>query len=119
MFYGAVVLLVICLTVLSLQQQLDAGQYRYRFAVLQKLGEEESEIRRLVVWSVGLLVRSAGRDRRSDRCSCCGLSAGDGSGRDPGLYRIRRICGSSGDDCIDSASGVLFCQHLGTVPADH
>ena len=38
MLYGAVVLMVICLTVLSLQQLLDAGQYRYRFSVLRKLG---------------------------------------------------------------------------------
>ena len=32
MIYGAVVLMVICLTVLSLQQLLDAGQYKYRFS---------------------------------------------------------------------------------------
>ncbi len=31
MIYGAVVLMVICLTVLSLQQLLDAGPYKYRF----------------------------------------------------------------------------------------
>ena len=39
MLYGAVVLMVICLTVLSLQQLLDAGQYRYRFSVLRKLAK--------------------------------------------------------------------------------
>ena len=53
MLYGAVVLMVICLTVLSLQQLLDAGQYRYRFSVLRKLGVEEQEIRRLVVRQLG------------------------------------------------------------------
>lgn len=53
MLYGAVVLMVICLTVLSLQQLLDAGQYRYRFSVLRKLGVEETEIRRLVVRQLG------------------------------------------------------------------
>ncbi|MFR0991136.1 MAG: ABC transporter permease, partial [Anaerobutyricum hallii] len=35
MLYGAVVLMIICLTVLSLQQLLDAGQYKYRFSVLR------------------------------------------------------------------------------------
>ena len=40
MIYGAIVLMVICLTVLSLQQLLDAGQYKYRFSVLRKLGTE-------------------------------------------------------------------------------
>ena len=53
MLYGAVVLMVICLTVLSLQQLLDAGQYRYRFSVLRKLGVEETEIRSLVVRQLG------------------------------------------------------------------
>ena len=55
MLYGAVVLMVICLTVLSLQQLLDAGQYRYRFSVLRKLGVEEKHIgnlilKQLIVW---------------------------------------------------------------------
>lgn len=48
MIYGAVVLMVICLTILSLQQLLDAGQYRYRFGVLRKLGVEEQDIKSLV-----------------------------------------------------------------------
>lgn len=64
MIYGAVVLMVICLTVLSLQQLLDAGHYRYRFLVLRKLGVEEPRIsclvwRQLGVWfglPVGLAV---------------------------------------------------------------
>lgn len=49
MTYGAVVLMVICLTILALQQLLDATHYRYRFGVLRKLGVEESEIDRLVL----------------------------------------------------------------------
>ena len=49
MLYGAVVLMVICLTVLSLQQLLDAGQYRYRFSVLRKLGVR-LVLRQLGVW---------------------------------------------------------------------
>ena len=48
MIYGAVVLMIICLTILSLQQHLDAGQYRYRFGVLRKLGVEEQDIKSLV-----------------------------------------------------------------------
>ena len=54
MLYGAVVLMVICLTVLSLQQLLDAGQYRYRFSVLRKLGVEERNIRKLVLKQRGV-----------------------------------------------------------------
>ena len=54
MLYGAVVLMVICLTVLSLQQLLDAGQYRYRFTVLRKLGVEERNIRKLVLKQLGV-----------------------------------------------------------------
>lgn len=49
MLYGAVVLMVICLTVLSLQQLLDAGKYKYRFSVLRKLGVEEQRIDKLVL----------------------------------------------------------------------
>ena len=54
MLYGAVVLMVIFLTVLSLQQLLDAGQYRYRFSVLRKLGVEERNIRKLVLKQLGV-----------------------------------------------------------------
>ena len=54
MLYGAVVLMVICLTVLSLQQLLDAGQYRYRFSVLRKLGVDERNIRKLVLKQLGV-----------------------------------------------------------------
>lgn len=54
MIYGAVVLMVICLTVLSLQQLLDAGHYRYRFSVLRKLGVEEPRISRLVWRQLGV-----------------------------------------------------------------
>ena len=54
MIYGAVVLMVICLTVLSLQQLLDAGHYRYRFSVLRKLGVEEPRISHLVWRQLGV-----------------------------------------------------------------
>ena len=49
MLYGAIVLMVICLTMLSLQQLLDAGQYKYRFSVLRKLGVEEKHIGKLIL----------------------------------------------------------------------
>lgn len=54
MLYGAVVLMVICLTVLSLQQLLDAGQYKYRFRVLRKLGVEETHIAKLILKQLGV-----------------------------------------------------------------
>ena len=54
MLYGAIVLMVICLTVLSLQQLLDAGQYKYRFSVLRKLGVEEQHIAKLILKQLGV-----------------------------------------------------------------
>lgn len=54
MIYGAVVLMVICFTILSLQQLLDAGQYRYRFCVLRKLGVEEKHISKLILKQLGV-----------------------------------------------------------------
>lgn len=54
MIYSAVVLMVICLTVLSLQQLLDASQYRYRFSVLRKLGVEDQRIGKLVLKQLGV-----------------------------------------------------------------
>lgn len=54
MIYGAIVLMVICLTILSLQQLLDAAHYKYRFGVLLKLGVERNEIRRLILKQLGV-----------------------------------------------------------------
>ena len=54
MTYGAIVLIVICLTVLSLQQLFDAGHYRYRFSVLRKLGVEEDRIEKLMLKQLGV-----------------------------------------------------------------
>ena len=54
MLYGAVVLMVICLTILSLQQLLDAGKYKYRFSVLRKMGVEEQRIGKLVLKQLGV-----------------------------------------------------------------
>ncbi len=49
MIYGAVVLLVICLTILSLQQLMDAPHSKYRFGVLRKIGVEEQDIEKLIL----------------------------------------------------------------------
>lgn len=54
MLYAAVVLMVICLTVLSLQQLLDASQYKYRFSVLRKLGVEDTHIGKLILKQLGI-----------------------------------------------------------------
>ena len=54
MIYGAVVLMVICLTILSLQQLLDADHYRYRFSVLRKLGVDEQRITKLILKQLGV-----------------------------------------------------------------
>ena len=54
MLHAAVVLMVICLTVLSLQQLLDASQYKYRFSVLHKLGVEDTHIGKLVLKQLGI-----------------------------------------------------------------
>lgn len=55
MVYGAIVLVVICLTILSLQQLSEAAQYKYRFGVLHKLGVDQQEkerlaLKQLAVW---------------------------------------------------------------------
>ena len=49
MIYSAVVLMVICLTILSLQQLLDAAHYKYRFNVLRKLGVDRHETEQLIL----------------------------------------------------------------------
>ena len=67
MLYGGVVLMVICLTVLSLQQLMDAGQYRYRFSVLRKLDVEEQHIGRLV------LSQCCCSERLSEQCPPAGI----------------------------------------------
>nr|WP_243167962.1 ABC transporter permease [Anaerocolumna cellulosilytica] len=54
MTYGAIVLLIICFTILALQQLLDATHYPYRFGVLRKLGVEETHINRLVLKQLGV-----------------------------------------------------------------
>lgn len=54
LIYSAVVLMVMCLTVLALQQLLDAEKYHYRFSVLRKMGVEEKELNILVLKQLGV-----------------------------------------------------------------
>lgn len=63
MTYAAIVLMVICLTILSLQQLSEAPQYKYRFGVLDKLGADQKEtqsliLKQLAVW-FGLPITTA------------------------------------------------------------
>ena len=54
LIYSAIILFVICFTILSLQQLSDSGKYRYRFQVLRNMGGEENHIRRLVLKQLGI-----------------------------------------------------------------
>ena len=54
LIYSAIILFVICFTILSLQQLSDSGKYRYRFQVLRNMGVEENHIRRLVLKQLGI-----------------------------------------------------------------
>ena len=46
--------MVVCMTILSLQQLLDVAHYRYRFSVLRKLGVEENRMGRLLLKQLGI-----------------------------------------------------------------
>ena len=54
LIYGAIVLMVMCLTVLALQQLLDAEKNNYRFSVLRKMGVEEKDLHTLVLKQLGV-----------------------------------------------------------------
>ncbi|WP_330588664.1 ABC transporter permease [Eisenbergiella porci] len=54
LIYSAIVLVVMCLTVLALQQLLDAEKYHYRFSVLRKMGVEEKELHTLALKQLGV-----------------------------------------------------------------
>lgn len=53
MVYGAIVLLIMCFTILSLQQLSESTQLAYRFRVLQKLGVSETNRNRLLLKQMG------------------------------------------------------------------
>lgn len=52
--YGGTILLMICLTILSLQQLSDSLEHKHRFDVLRKLGIDNREINRLVLKQIGV-----------------------------------------------------------------
>lgn len=52
--YAAVVLFVICFTILSLQQLFEAGAYQRRFLLLYKLGVERKRRSRLILMQMGI-----------------------------------------------------------------
>ena len=54
LIYSAIVLMVMCLTVLALQQLLDAEKNNYRFSVLRKMGVEEKDLHTLVLKQLGV-----------------------------------------------------------------
>ena len=47
--------MMICLTVLPLQQLLGAGQYKYRFSILRKLGVEDNHMLVLKLAYIGFV----------------------------------------------------------------
>ncbi len=49
LIYSAIVLVVICFTILALQQLYDARKYKYRFQVLRNMGVEETRIHQLIL----------------------------------------------------------------------
>lgn len=54
LIYCAIILFVICFTILALQQLYDSGKYKYRFQVLRNIGVEETHIRNLIVKQLGV-----------------------------------------------------------------
>jgi len=46
--YASFVLIIICLTVLSLQQLMDASEHKYRFLTINKLGVDHIQIKKLI-----------------------------------------------------------------------
>lgn len=53
MLYGAVILLIICFTILALQQLTDSTDYKKRFIVLRKLAVSQESIRKVVKKQMG------------------------------------------------------------------
>ena len=119
MLYGAVVLMVICLTVLSLQQLLDAGQYRYRFSVLRKLGVEERNIRKLVLKQLGVWFGLPIVVAIGVFTVVIVYFFADHIRRDLRVYWNRHFITANwnnGEYSVATA-GWLFCKHMDTVPS--
>ena len=52
--YGGTILLMICLTILSLQQLSDSLEHKQRFDVIRKLGIDDREINKIVLKQIGV-----------------------------------------------------------------
>ncbi|MCM1991832.1 ABC transporter permease [Oceanirhabdus seepicola] len=52
--YLGIIFLIICCTVLALQQLMDSSEHKYRFDILRKLGMENRDINILVLKQVGI-----------------------------------------------------------------
>lgn len=52
--YGGTVLLIICLTLLALQQLSDSVEHRSRYRILQKLGVDGERISKLILRQIGI-----------------------------------------------------------------
>jgi len=54
MMYSGIVLLIICFTVLALEQLSDSTDFKYRFGVLRKMGVSDSSINSLIAKQMGV-----------------------------------------------------------------
>lgn len=52
--YTGVVLLIICFTVLSLQQLSDSSDFKYRFSILRNMGISEGQLNRIILKQMGI-----------------------------------------------------------------
>ena len=118
MTYGAVVLMVTCFTILSLQQLWDARQHRYRFGVLRKLGVEERDLHRLITRQLafwfGLPVGGGGLLRPGGGALLLRHHL-HGDHRLPGFFRASAPGGGHRRHPA-AALGRLLCRHVYPVP---
>lgn len=52
--YGGVVLMIMCLTILSLQQLSDSFEHKERFKVIKNLGVDKKEINKIILKQIGI-----------------------------------------------------------------
>ena len=121
MLYGAVVLMVICLTVLSLQQLLDAGQYKYRFSVLRKLGVEEKAYGKTYFKAIKRLVWAANYRSSPCICGCNHLLYPNYFSRNFSIYWgwCIDVTDRSNSRDFGNLVDLLFHQHLDIIPKVH
>lgn len=54
LWYFGIILMIICFTILALQQLLDAAEFKYRFGVLEKMGVDEKVVNTIVLKQMGI-----------------------------------------------------------------